>query len=264
MKKLVIMIPGNPSVPGIYEPFIKQLIKDLELEANSHYAILSHLGQCNQKSIKRKNISVFDVIDDHKNSIDNLIKQHSPDETILIGHSLGSAITISLYQDISELIDQFVILCPFTGPSKNNIKYLKMFRNPITQLGMKKLSHSILINKSVSRRFFKKWLGENPFNDHIIQEIKKPHYINNFFSLVSNYIPEFEALRVHDKMKQMNPEHTFFLFVPNDYWVPDTTRDYLPKGSKSQLLHDISHDFCLNKNQYQKVSSAITEQLRQS
>lgn len=262
MKELVILIPGNPSVPGIYEHFVQQVVADLDVSSESHYEILHHLGQCNSKVTVRKTISVHDVIDDHRQSILKLIERYIPDKVILMGHSLGSAITIALHHEFSSTIDEFVVLCPFTGPSENNLKYLKMFRNPITKIGMKNLSHTILLNKKLSHKFFQHWLGDNPFNEHIPSEIKKPHYIKNFFSLVSSYIEDFEELRIKDKMNQMNPNNSFFLFAPDDYWVPDETIKFLPNNSRFHLSQDISHDFCLKEEQYRSVSKVITDHLQ--
>lgn len=261
MKELIILIPGNPSVPGIYEHFIQQVAKDMAQDKEVHYEILHHLGQCNQKIIIRKNISVHDVIDDHRESILKLVKEHAPDKVILIGHSLGSAITISLHHELSDIVMEFVVLCPFTGPSDNNLPYLKMFRNPVTRFGMKNLSHSILLNQKVSELFFRQWLGDNPFNQLIPKEIKKPYYIKNFFSLVSNYIEDFEELKVHEKMKNMNPDNSFFLFAPNDYWVPDHIKEHLPENSTHHFCENIKHDFCLVEEQYKTVSKIVTDHL---
>ena len=105
---------------------------------------------------------------------------------------------------------------------------------------------------------FKKWLGDNPFNQHISNEIKKPLYLKNFFSLVGSYIEDFEDLKIQEKLKRMNPDKTFFLFAPDDYWVPDYTKNYLPKGSTFEVCHEIQHDFCLFADQSKTVSSAIS------
>jgi pimeloyl-ACP methyl ester carboxylesterase len=260
-KNLILLIPGNPSVPGIYDPFLNQVVHDLDLEGSIISRVLPHLGQCNQRNIKLRNVRVHDVVDDHRKTIIGLIEEHTPDRVILIGHSLGSAVTISLCRDLSESIDHFIVLCPFLGPSENNKRYLKMFQNPITRLGMIGITHSGLLSPKVSRRIFKRWLGENPFNEHIPKEIKKPFYLKHFFSLVSNYFADFDDLNIRARLAEMDPQKSLFVFAPNDYWVPDDSITFLPEQSKIHHCSDIGHDFCLKESQYKKVSEVISSHL---
>lgn len=262
MKTLVILLPGNPSVPGIYDPFLKQVVNDLALNGEVISKVLPHLGQCNQKKIKIKNLDVFDVIEEHRENIHRQIKLHAPDKTILIGHSLGSGVLISLYHELQSIINHFVILCPFLGPSKNNIGYLKMFKNPITRFGMKRISYTALSSHKLSKTIFKQWLGENPFNDHIPKEIKQPNYIENFMTLLSNYIPDFERLNLKEQVRRMSPENSFFLFASDDYWVPETVLNYLPSGARYHIHNDIRHDFCLIEDQFQIVAKTVAKNLK--
>lgn len=261
MKSLVLLIPGNPSVPGIYEPFLNEVLHRLNLEGEVVSKVLPHLGQCNERLIKRRTITVSDVIDDHKKKITNLLKYHAPDKVYLIGHSLGSAVTISLYDDFSTVIDEFMVLCPFMGPSDNNKGYLKLFKNPVSRLGMKGITYTGLKNERISHEIFRRWLGETPFTEHIPREIKKPYYVKNFFSLVSTYFEEFEKLQVRERVKLMKPEHSFFVFAPNDYWVPDETINILPQSIPRKKCEDISHDFCLRHEEYTVVAQTLKDHL---
>ena len=262
MKTLIILIPGNPSVPGIYDPFLNQVVQDLNLSGEVISKILPHLGQSNTRSMKLEKVTVQDVIVDHERTINELIEGHAPEQIFLIGHSLGSAVTISLYREFSSKIDKFIVICPFLGPSPNNTRYLKMFANPIARLGMKGITYSGLKIPKVSHQIFKKWLGENPFNEHIPSEISKSYYIKNFFSLVSHYFSDFEELNIKGRVQEMDPRKAFFVFAPNDYWVPDNTIEFLPNEASFQHCHDISHDFCLRESQYQSVSKAISDHIK--
>ena len=257
-KTLILLIPGNPSVPGVYDPFLEQVVLDLKPQGEVISKVLPHLGQCNERNIKLKSVSVMDVVNDHRKTITNLFKKHSPQQTILIGHSLGSAVTICLSEDLEHMIDQFIILCPFLGPSPNNVGYLKLFENPITRFGMIGITHTGLANSKISKRIFKRWLGDNPFNELIPREIKKPFYLRHFFSLVSNYFSDFDKLKIREKVAKMNPEKTYFIFAPNDYWVPDDSTKYLHQKSKYTRCVEISHDFCLKEHQYKLVSKEIS------
>jgi len=259
MKNLVLLIPGNPSVPGIYDPFLNQTISDLALKGETIHKVLPHLGQCNETLVVMKKITVTDVIEDHRKNIRNLLYTHNPDKVIIIGHSLGSAVTISLYEEFSSRVDKFFILCPFLGPSENNKGYLRLFENPISRLGMKGITYTGLKNKRVSHFIFKKWLGETPFTQHIPREISKPLYLKNFFSLVSTYFDEFEHLDIEGKVKAMDESNTFFVFAPNDYWVPEEAINILPKNIPYEKCSGISHDFCLRESQYKIVSQAMAQ-----
>lgn len=257
MKNLILLIPGNPSVPGIYDPFLNNLVSELSLHGETKSLVLPHLGQCNERTVKRKKIRVQDVIEDHRKKIAGLISTFKPERTILIGHSLGSAVTIDLYRDFESSVDQFLILCPFLGPSKNNVGYLKMFRHPITRLGMKSITYSTLKSQRVSREVFKRWLGENPFNDHIPNEIRKPRYLKNFFSLVANYIEDFEELNLKSRFRQMSPDKVSFYFAPKDYWVPREIVDLIPNHLPKYTCQGIQHDFCLSEQQYSLLCREI-------
>lgn len=258
---LILLIPGNPSVPGIYDPFLNQVIKDINLKGKTIHKVLPHLGQCNQVLVKKRKITVRDVIEDHRQTIKRLISTHMPDKIILIGHSLGSSVTISLYEEFGEQVDKFFILCPFLGPSENNKGYLRLFKNPVSRFGMKGISYACLKNKKVSHLFFEKWLGHTPFTEHIPKEISKPYYVKNFFSLVSTYFEEFEKLDLKTKLQAMDHSKVFFVFAPNDYWVPEDAIKALPENMPYQKCRDISHDFCLRENQYKIVSQALAEHL---
>jgi len=71
MKNLILLIPGNPSVPGIYDPFLNQVVTDLKLKGETVHKVLPHLGQCNQVVVNYKRITVRDVIEDHRKTIKN-------------------------------------------------------------------------------------------------------------------------------------------------------------------------------------------------
>lgn len=261
MKNLVLLIPGNPSVPGVYDPFLDQVAEDLNLKGQTLHKVLPHLGQCNQVLVKKKKITVRDVIEDHRKTIRNLLSTHEPERVIIIGHSLGSAVTISLYEEFSPVVEKFFILCPFLGPSANNKGYLKLFENPISRLGMIGITHTGLKNEKVSHFIFKRWLGETPFTQHIPREIKKPLYLKNFFSLVSTYFDEFEELDILTKVKAMDLSKSFFIFAPDDYWVPEEAINELPDNMPYIKCSGISHDFCLRESQYRVVSKTLAQHL---
>lgn len=259
MTNLYLLLPGNPSVPGVYDSFLNSVVETHARAGESFKYVLPHLGQCNQNKFKGKHVSIRNVFDDHLLTIQALISQHKATNVYLIGHSFGSAVTIELYEELKEQVTKFVVLCPFLGASDNSIRYLKMFKNPISRLGMQAASYSILANQKFSESFFRRWLGDNPYNSHIPREIKKPRYIKNFFSLVSEYIEVFPKLELQKKLSKMDPIHSFFLFAENDYWVPSKTRDYLPENAFYEVNEHISHDFCLKIDEYQKVAASISD-----
>ena len=262
IQTLVILIPGNPSVPGVYEPFLNAVVSKLSLNRKQvQGVVLPHLGQCNTHLQRIRKINLFDVVEEHKKNILSHIQHSQAKEVILIGHSLGGAVTLILQEQLQHEIDRFIFLCPFLGPSKRNTRYLKLFKNPITRFGLKYGSYTILSNQVIAHKFFIRWLGENPQNKNIIQQIKKPNYIHNFFTLVSGYFRDFHKLNLRQKVTNIDPEKSYFVFARDDFWVPPEVVQKLPDTIRYSVLDDISHDFCLMEEQFQKVAESIQQHL---
>ncbi|MEM7181226.1 MAG: alpha/beta fold hydrolase [Spirochaetota bacterium] len=262
IQTLVILIPGNPSVPGVYEPFLNAVVSKLSQNREQVKGIvLPHLGQCNTHLRRIKTINLFDVVEEHKKNILNHLQNYQAEEVILIGHSLGGAVTLLLQDELHDAIDRFIFLCPFLGPSARNTSYLKLFKNPITRFGLKYGSYTILSNQIVANRFFIKWLGENPQNKNIIKQIKKPNYIHNFFTLVSGYFRDFHKVNLRHKVTNMDSDKSYFVFARDDFWVPPEVVQKLPNAIRYSVLDDISHDFCLVEKQFQQVAQSIHKYL---
>lgn len=257
MKNLVLLIPGNPSIPGIYRAFGDQLLNDLELPGEKIWRVLPHLGQAQADGIRYSKLSLHHIIEDHKQNVLALINQFSPQNTILLGHSLGSAITISLYQELKHVVDKFCFICPFLGPSDNNIALLKRFKHPLGYLGFKHFSRGILMHHKISRLFFRRMVGDHAPIDQITRELKKTHYLHHFYSLLSSYIDVFSELDIKERLNEVDPSHSYFIFAPDDYWVPESTVNLIPKNSKYDFCN-ISHDFCLNHKDVKIVANNLS------
>lgn len=260
MKKLIVLIPGNPSVPGIYDPFMNHLVNELSANQKTKHYVLSHLGQSEREQTRLSKINVRQVIQKHKITIEEILKKERPDEFILIGHSLGAAITICLSEHFKNEVSKFYLLCPFLGPSKNNLDFLKVIQNPITQTSLNLFLKILLKNQKACSIFIEYLTNRSILSPIIYQQIKKPSYIPNFLNLVSTYVDEFNNLDTKKSLENMDPNKTFFLFAPNDYWVPDDTFHFIPPRAKFRRCMDIKHDFCLDEDQYKIVSRIISEQ----
>lgn len=262
IQTLVILIPGNPSVPGIYDSFLHSVvIKLAKQRKRAEGIVLPHLGQCNTHFQRIKKINLFDVVAEHKKNILSLIEHYQMEEVILIGHSLGGAITLILKDELCQVIDYFIFLCPFLGPSERNYRYLRLFKNTISRLGLKYGSYAILLNQHFAIKFFTKWLGENPNNKNIINQIKKPNYIHNFFTLVSGYFHDFDQVDLNNKLENIDPDRCFFLFAKDDFWVSEDVFQILSDDVHYTILDTISHDFCLEEAQFQEVAKCIQHYL---
>jgi predicted alpha/beta hydrolase family esterase len=257
MKTLCILIPGNPSVPGLYDHFLDHLTQNLKGHGQVVGKVLLHLGQCNQIIKKYQKISLENNIIHHRVQIQKLIRDHSPDRLVLMGHSLGSAMLVSLFEEFKHQTHHFVLLCPFIGTNLTTQNFLKKFKSPIQRSLYKNGSKVILINKTFSEYFFKKWLGHNPHNKLIIQQIKKSYYIDNFFTLLADYHDNFSRLNSIKKIYNFPKDKTLIVLAENDFWVPKEIMQIIQKNFTPIIESELKHDFCLEELQYTIVTKHI-------
>lgn len=257
--KLILMMPGNPSPPGVYQPFLTFLKKSIEAESYGKVEFLEfpHLGQCNLTESKYESITLNDVIQDHALNIKKTIEEKRPTEIYWIAHSLGNAITLCLYEEFKPIINKFIFICPFLNPEGNNKTFLKFFKNSITRNVYLNTVKLMLKNHYLSQLLIKTWLGNSELNDHLLQEVKKTHYLDNLFKLLSNYIDDFSNIDLLSDLNQVCPEKSHFIFAEKDFWVPLKFIDYLPQNASYCVYSNIDHDFCLYREDYEFVANEI-------
>ncbi len=258
MDYLLIFLPGNPSVPEIYDDFLFEIVdghKNIEVKT------LNHLGQSRETvSLKRK-IDLSDVISHHKKNIREILEKNKNHKIVLVGHSLGCTIGIEIYKEFQLRIEKVIMICPFLGPSLNNDKFLKAFERKVSRNAIFALMAGVLINKRVGSLFFRIWLGKNKKNAHILKNVRKQNFIANFVSLLSSYRKEFSSLDIESKIDLLEKKKTHFIFAKEDFWVPAEVEKKLSLKFNCEVIDGISHDFCLSSEETKKIATRVKRYL---
>ncbi|KAF0694818.1 Aste57867_14342 [Aphanomyces stellatus] len=109
-RKLVVVIPGNPGVPGFYEPFMRHLqhLSDYDMEVVG----LSHTGHSLPWINKDETFDFETQIIDKLAYVQKRVEQDSKLKLILIGHSMGSHIALRLLKHFPDHVEKLVLLTP--------------------------------------------------------------------------------------------------------------------------------------------------------
>jgi pimeloyl-ACP methyl ester carboxylesterase len=259
MSKLLIFIPGNPSIPGIYDTFIEHL--QTSLHPLRSY-VLSHRGQDESGGRVERVDSLDLLIQHHRRRIEDIIQQEAPTQLYLVGHSLGTTIAISLYPTFATHIEKLVLLCPFLGPQAHNKPLLQALSVKTINQSLQFLVRQYLTFDRPSRYLLQRRLGLGQQADSVHRSLTTQHFLGNFLGLVSGYTRFFNSNNLIQQLAELPLPDTLFLFASNDYWVPDHTIDTLPQGANYQQLTQIEHAFCLQPAQASLVADACATFLR--
>ncbi len=247
MKPILIFIPGNPSIPGIYDDFLETLKKELNLFKIYN---LIHLGQDPTESMDFDSISLSDVVDDHRKKVDFIIKDHPDSRFIVIAHSLGATVASTLCLEFEEKLDSVYFLMPFLYLSGKNKYIVKLMSYGVLQnifyfficfvLNFEDISHSLFI------RFGKE-------KSNLVKAyISNKRYLKNLSMLLKSYQLSFANNDYFKPLPFCNLK-LHFLFAKNDLWSPSSMTQKLPGRVFSIVDNEVSHDFCLLASDSQKV-----------
>lgn len=253
MHRLLILLPGNPAIPGIYNTFTAACRARLPgLETT----VLAHCGQSDESSAVESEHCLEQVLAEHKKNILELITEQRPQRVYLVGHSLGTAIAVALYEVLAPHIDRLVLICPFLQPRGRNRLLLRLLSNDCFNRGFRSALRGLLglehAGLYLLRDRFK--LGANA--ELVLNALIRDHFLDNFIGLTSDYLRFFGRHRPLEALDRLPLQHTLFISAPCDFWVPDALLDDLPPGIRHRRLPDIEHGFCLHPTQCRAVAEA--------
>lgn len=249
MKELLIFVAGNPSIPGIYEWFLDEF-----QEENREILVLNHYGQCFESNYKKRKVSVDQVIEIHRKKINNKLNQNNYSKVIIIAHSLGAMMVSQFYSEFTHKISKVILVCPFFGPTKNNIKPLILLQNPLINKFLYYTAFNLFRFKKIREFVFDKKLKLGEKSNIIKAYVSQKTYLHNLLSLLSNYISYFEKVNINTSLAKLDYQKVCYVFAQKDYWAPIEWASKL--NPKSKILYsDFSHDFCLNKKEAELVAS---------
>lgn len=248
MKKIIIFLPGNPSIPGVYKEFLASA-KD-KIGASEVFDLF-HLGQNSEVNTYGQDIHLNGVIEDHKNSIEKILINHPQDEVILIAHSLGGTVASQLYQNFKNQISKVVFLMPLLYLEGKNRVLIKLLSKKIINKVAFSLCHYMVNNPTFSQLLFTKIGGQKA--DLVKYYLSNEKYLCNFTRLIESYFDAFKDQNFLMNVLEIPSEKALFIFTQGDFWSPPSMAKKLNHKFKVIIDDEISHDFCLDTKDTEKI-----------
>lgn len=253
MKTHLYIIPGNPGIISYYEHFIENLKNEnLKVDVLTYDSFLDFSGQ--------KLFSIENEITDKKNQI---LKLFDPKENnILIGHSIGSWISIKLMQEFN--FDSCILIFPFL---KKSFSLNQISINLLLEYKDSFISFYDKIRKNYFGKVFLNFYIESLNMSSNSKDITKKEFIKNdsllnCFNLAKS---EFDTLDFDfdfDLIKNIKNKLIFY-YCENDMWAPKNDYDlFLKLGYKTKLINNCSHDFCTKKNESKIIANIILDDIK--
>ncbi|ETV94389.1 hypothetical protein H310_12024, partial [Aphanomyces invadans] len=242
-KRLVLIVPGNPGVPGFYEPFMRRLH---ELSGQTNEIVgLSHTGH----SLPWINGNeAYDLETQVVDKIAYVRKRIEKDPTlslVLIGHSIGCHIALRLLDHFPTTVEKLVLIQPAVmhiGETPRGRQMMPLFVHhkwvpylawPIAQLPtlLKKVLVALFVGPP---EFHKAALG---MCDHIV--------VQNCLKMAWHEMQELQEID-HDLVSK-HQHKIQFVFSDYDGWCPPHHVELLQRRytDASHIVVPLPHAFMM-------------------
>lgn len=247
--KLIVFIPGNPSIPEVYSHFLKTL----------KYPVveLAHIGQNGDFNSSEDLIHLTFNFQQHSLKLKRLIQENPETQIILMGHSLGCSSILFHYQELKTYIHQYIFICPFVIPFKGNQWFTNAMGKQTINRMVKLASNQLFKSKTLTKKILKYSLGNTPQNHKILEHLSNSKYLSNFLKLLLSYQNFFKENQLIERIQDIPEAKLQLIFGKNDYWVPEEKKLKLAYQSKHITL-DMGHNFCLNTNEIKVLSKYLS------
>ncbi|KAK9755314.1 hypothetical protein RND81_01G017600 [Saponaria officinalis] len=234
----VLFIPGNPGIVNFYTDFLESLYE--QLDATASITAIGHISQTAKDWERGRLFSLEEQIN-HKIDFIAHELQSSHIPVILVGHSVGSYISIEIFKRASPKVNYFVGLYPFLTLNAKSYK----------QTAIKKLTESRLLCfifslfvtmmgliPSCSRYIVKKTIGST-WSDTAVDagcsHLLKYHTIRNVLFMAKTEFQKFSGAPDW-KFLGAKQDQIAFLFGIDDHWGPLSLFEEISKQTPEMSL----------------------------
>ncbi|GLT81399.1 hypothetical protein SLA2020_527880 [Shorea laevis] len=246
----VLFIPGNPGVVTFYTDFVESLFE--LLGGTASITAMGHIGQTKKNWERGRLFSLQEQID-HKMDFIKQELQNTEIPLILVGHSIGSYISLQMLRRSPEKVIYYIGLYPFLAlnlQSKKQIIIGKIAMSKVLSTSASFLVASLgLLPRWTLRLIVKNFLGKSWSNAAVeaaCSHLPQYHVMRNVLFMA---MTEFQKLAETPDWAFMreNQDKIAFLFSTDDHWGPlqmlDKIAKQVPGASLSIEREGHTHGF---------------------
>lgn len=231
-KQLVVVIPGNPGLPGYYHEFAQAL--NAQNPETREVVVLGHAGHYDEDT---PTLTLEEQVEHKRTQVTQLLEQYRPfkPQTFLIGHSIGAYIGLYIAQPGMKLLGLFPTLIHLRK-SRNGQRLAWLFTPPVRAI----ISAMGWLFKALPEPLLSQAL--KPWNAAVTQQLAtKPRAIYNCLAMAHD-----EMTKISDEALGWTKADTqlTFYYGQEDAWVekhhPELIKSAYPHGNHINLIVDIS------------------------
>ncbi|CAN0879405.1 Lipid droplet-associated hydrolase [Linum grandiflorum] len=252
----VLFVPGNPGVISFYKEFVESLYGSLGGTAS--ITAIGHIAHTEKNWERGKLFSLQEQVD-HKVDFISQELQDIEVPIVLVGHSIGSYITMETFRRKGNKVIYVIGLYPFImlNPlSKKQAYIAKVSRSPVlSSLISFMVAFFGLLPKWLSRYMAIKFIGNSSWSSSAVEiacsHLLEYHMFRNMLYMAMTEFKEFSKAPPDWEFMRSNHSKMAFLFGVDDHWGPlqvyEEMAKQVPEMTLSIEREGLSHSFCCTK-----------------
>lgn len=246
----LLIIPGNPGIVTFYKDFVESLYEQLGAKVS-----ITAIGHISHTSKDWERGRLFSLEDQVNHKIDFIAHELQNDNApiILVGHSIGSHVSVEMFKRSSQKVIYCIGLYPFLALNSTSSKQTlirKLAESTILCVLVSSLVAFLGLVPCWSRFIVKKTLG-NTWSaaaiDAACSHLVKYHTMRNMLFMAMTEFEKFSGAPDWDFLKA-KPNQIAFLFGIDDHWGPlslfEEISKQVPDVSLSIEKEGHDHAFC--------------------
>ncbi|GAB2235908.1 hypothetical protein Droror1_Dr00026353 [Drosera rotundifolia] len=219
----VLFIPGNPGIVTLYKDFVESLFG--RLGGSASITAIGHISHTSKDWEQGRLFSLEEQIIHKMDFIDHKLQSRAV-PIILVGHSIGSYITLEMFKRAPHKVIYCIGLYPFLAVDMQSAKQTtirKITESPILSLMVSLLAAALaLLRNQQLRLIIEKSLGKSWSVTAIeagCTHLVKYHTIRNMLFMARSEFAKLSETPDWDFMRA-KVEKIAFVFGEDDHWGP--------------------------------------------